>query len=445
MSSPPRDPTDGGAGHAPAASRGRPALAWRSRNVVLLGLVSLLTDTATEIILPLLPVFLTTSLGAGALAIGWIEGLADATASVLKLLAGRWADRLGRHRPLVLAGYAISSCARPFVAATTSVWQVLAVRMTDRVGKGIRTSPRDALLAASVPPEAHAAAFSLHRAMDHAGAVLGPLLAAAYLTWVSQDLRPLFWLTAIPGAAALLVLWLFVEEARPVREPIAGSESRTDSSPLAWATTPAAPELASPAADEAAVPPLDRVQLLRFLVPLALFTLGNASDVFLLLRAGGARAPLATLPLLWMGLHVVKSAASIPSGRLADRVGRRRVIALGWCVYAAVYSGFAYAETPAQIWGLFLVYGLYHGLSEGPERALIAACAPPRARGTSFGWFHLTLGALSLAASLLFGALWESFGARSAFLTSAALALLAVVALGLLRPAGATPAAAHSM
>jgi len=385
----------------------RPPASWLNRNVVLLGVVSLLTDTASEMIVPLLPLFLTSTLGAGALALGWIEGLADATASVLKLLSGRWADGLGRNRPLVVAGYAISSCVRPFVAAAAAVWHVLALRVADRTGKGIRTSPRDALLAASVPERERGAAFGLHRAMDHAGAVIGPLLAAGFLAFVSQDLRLLFWLTAIPSAAAVLVVWLGVEEAAP------GPDDEEQ------------PEQPDPARDR---------RLLRFLAPLALFTLGNASDVFLLLKAGGTRASLATLPLLWMGLHVVKTAASVPGGRLADRVGRRRVIGAGWVLYALVYAGFAFAGGQAAIWVLFLVYGLYHGLTEGAEKALIAEIAPRRRQGTTFGWYHFTLGVLTLAASVLFGTIWELAGSRAAFLTSAGLAIAAVVSLAILRP-----------
>lgn len=398
--------------HPAPTNTARTPAPWRNRNVVMLGVVSLLTDIASEMVIPLLPFFLTTTLGAGALALGWIEGLADASASVLKLFSGRWADRLGRNRPLVLAGYAISSAVRPLVATATAAWHVLAVRVTDRAGKGIRTSPRDALIAGSVESRAHATAFALHRAMDHTGAVLGPLLAAGFLAFVSQDLRVLFWLTAIPGAAAVLVLWLGVREtATPERLP----EDRTS----AAATEP---------------PGEANRRLVRFLVPLGLFTLGNASDVFLLLKAGGARAPLTTLPLLWMGLHVVKTAASVPGGRLADRVGRPRVIAAGWIFYAAVYAGFAFAESQPAIWGLFLVYGLYHGLTEGAEKALVAQIAPPRKRGTAFGRYHFTLGMLTLAASVLFGAIWELAGSRAAFLTSAALAVVAVMALVILRP-----------
>ena len=377
------------------------------RNVLILGFVSFFTDVASEMVIPLLPIFLTSVLGATALAVGWIEGLADATASLLKLLSGRWSDRLGRRRPLVIAGYTLSSIVRPFIALAASAWHVLLVRVVDRIGKGIRTSPRDALLAASAPPELHASAFGLHRAMDHLGAVVGPLCAAGFLAFVSQDLRTLFWLTAIPSAAAVLVVVVAVRE------------------PPALSTPP--PARASGSSR----------RLLRLLVPLGLFTLGNASDVFLLLKAGAERAPLTTLPLLWMGLHVVKVLASLAGGRLADRWDRRWTIVVGWLFYAAIYAGFAFADDPFVVAALFLAYGIYHGLTEGAERALVAELVPAVRWGSGFGWYHLTLGALALAASVLFGALWTRFGSHVAFLTSAALAVLAAIALVATRSASA--------
>lgn len=396
----------GAAPKPPAA--GRPE--WLTANVVALGVVSLLTDTASEMVIPLLPVFLTTVLGAGPLALGWIEGAADAVASVLKLASGRWSDRSGRRRPFVLAGYTLSTVSRPLVAVAGVAWHVLAVRVLDRTGKGLRSSPRDALLAASVPAEQRGAAFGLHRAMDHAGAVAGPLIAFAVLTVWTADLRTLFWLSAVPGVLAVVAIVLGVREAEPED-----------------ADAPAPP---TPATDR----PSPRTGLVRVLVPIGLFTLGNASDVFLLLKASESRASLTSLPLLWMGLHVVKSLASVPGGRLADALGRRRLIAAGWIVYAAVYVGFAFAEAQWAVWGLFVVYGLYHGLTEGAERALVAELVPAARRGTGFGWYHLTVGLGGLAASVSFGAIWQLAGSAAAFLTSAALALVAVVALAALAP-----------
>jgi len=385
---------------------------WITRNVVVLGVVSLLTDASSEMIIPLLPAFLTGVLGAGALALGLIEGVADATASVLKLLAGQWSDRYGRRRPFVIGGYVLSSAVRPLVALATAAWHVLAVRTMDRVGKGLRTSPRDALIAGSVPPSAYGAAFGFHRAMDHAGAVVGPLIAAAFVAWVSTDLRTLFWLAAIPAALAVVAV-------------IGAREQASQPAPPEADTTRAQP-----------TPPTEakNVGSARWLVPIGVFTLGNASDVFLLLKAGGVRAPLATLPLLWMGLHVVKSLTSIPGGRLADRCGRRRVLGLGWLVYAAIYAGFALAQSPHVVAVLFVVYGLYHGLTEGAERALIAELVPAARWGRGFGWFHLTQGVLALAASVLFGALWKYVGSDVAFLTGAALALGAAILLAVLGP-----------
>ncbi len=391
-----------------------PARSWRARNVVLLGFVSLLTDVASEMIIPLLPFFLTSVLGAGALALGWIEGAADGTASILKLVAGRLSDRSGRRTPLVRGGYAIASVARPLVAFATHPWHVLAVRVTDRIGKGLRSSPRDALIADSVVPEQRAAAFSLQRAMDHTGAVLGPLFAAAFLSWWSTDLRTLFLISAIPGAAAVLVLVVGVREA----------------------ATPVPPRQV-PRGEGAAG---ERGTLLRLLVPLGLFTLGNASDVFLLLKAGAERASLTTLPLLWMALHIVKVAASLFGGRVADRWGRTNTIVSGWVFYALVYVGFAAATSQESIWLLFGAYGVYYGLTEGPERALVAELVPRGRFGSGFGWYYLTLGLLTVLASILFGGLWELYGSRVAFLVSAALALVAAVCLICLRPERKRPA-----
>ncbi len=383
------------------AAFSRPARTWLSRNIILLGLVSLFTDAASEMMVPLLPVFLTGVLGAGAMALGWIEGVADAAASVLKLLSGRWADRMGRHRPLVAGGYLLSATARPLIALAGAPWHVLALRLVDRVGKGLRTSPRDALIAASVAPAERGAAFGLHRSMDHLGAVIGPLVAAAVLAFWTDNLRLIFALAAIPGAAAVLIVLLGVREA-----------------PAAGQPTNDRPERSRP-----------KGGLPRLLVPLGIFTLGNSSDVFLLLKAGAIGAPLVSLPLLWTALHVVKTIASFLGGHLADRWGRRRTVAMGWLVYAAVYVALAFAESQAAIWALFIAYGAYHGLTEAPERALVAEIVAPTRRGTGFGIYHLTLGVLTLAANVLFGALWSAWGSRTAFLTGAALALAATACL----------------
>lgn len=368
-----------------------------TRNVVLLGVVSLLNDASSEMVMPLLPVFLAIELGAGGTALGAIEGIADAVASVLKLLAGRWSDRVGRARPFVVAGYGLAALARPFVALATSAGHVLAVRVTDRVGKGLRTAPRDALLAASVDPADRGAAFGFHRSMDHAGAVVGPLLALGVLLFVTRDLRTLFALAAVPGAVAAAVVLLGVREA-------------------------AAPAPDAPAED-------GRPDLWRLLVPVALVTLGTASDAFLMLKAGiDGDAPLESLPVLWLLLHVVRTSIVAPAGRLADRIGARAVVAAGWAVRAALLAALALASDPWVTAALVVAFGL-GGVAEGGERKLVAAWVGARKRGAAFGWYHAVVGLCALPASLGFGLLWDHVDPAVAFGVSAGVSLAAAGAL----------------
>lgn len=392
---------------------------WLTRNVFAVGLVSLLTDAASEMVLPLLPVFLTTTLGGGAMALGWIEGLADAVASALKLVSGQWADRLGRNQPLMLLGYGISTVARPFVALAQAPWHVLAVRVTDRVGKGIRSSPRDALLSHAVAPAQRGAAFGFHRAMDHAGAVVGPTIAFLFLRFVSGDLRHLFLLSAIPGVLAVLAVAAGVRDQPLAREP---------------APAPSVATAPPPPPAVAAAAPADLGRLLTLLAPLAIFTLGKASETFLLLKAGTQSASLTTLPLLWIGLHVVKSTCSFRGGVLSDRLGRGAVIGTGWALHVVVYAALGFATSPAAVTALFLAYGVPAGLTEGAEKALVSSLAPKRGQGTGFGWYHLTLGLSALLASVVFGALWDVFGPRTAFLAGAAVSALGLALFVKLRP-----------
>jgi MFS family permease len=263
--------------------------------------------------------------------------------------------------------------------------------------------------------------------MDHAGAVLGPLFATVALLWWQVDLRTVFWLAGVPGAICVLVLVFGVREADPSDLPAAPANDQG-----ARAAAPDPP--VTDGGPNGGLAPL--------LVPLGLFTLGNASDVFLLLKAGESRASLTTLPLLWVALHVVKSSTSVVGGQLADRFGRRRLIGIGWVIYALIYAGFAYAETPVAVWTLFIVYGVYFGLTEGAEKALVAELAPRAKWGAAFGLYHLTMGLLALGASVLFGALWDAYGSAAAFLTSSALALAAVACLALMSPRAATGGAA---
>lgn len=372
-------------------------------NVLILGLVSFLTDVSSEMIYPLLPLFLTAVLGAGPALLGAIEGVAESTAALLKLVSGIWSDRLRRRKPLVLAGYGLSSLARPLVAVATGPLAVLAIRFADRIGKGVRTSPRDALIADSVGPGLRGRAFGFHRAMDHAGALFGPLLAAVLLaTWVS-DLRIVFALAAIPGALALLLIVL------KVRESAAGELAPRPGGGF-WTLVP-------------------RGTLRRYLLILFLFTLGNSTDAFLLLRAGELGVSAAHIPLLWAFFHVVKMGSVYPFGALSDRLGRRGMILAGWVVYALAYLGFARAQDAWQIWALFAFYGLFYGLTEGTEKALLADLAAPAERGAAFGWYNCAVGIGALPASLLFGALWQLAGPQAAFGFGAGLAALAALLL----------------
>jgi MFS family permease len=372
-----------------------------TRNVLLLGVVSFFADVASDMVVPLLPAFLLT-LGAGASFLGLVEGVAEAIAAVFKYLSGRWADRSRRLLPLAALGYALPAAVRPLLALAAAPWHVLALRATDRVGKGIRTSPRDKLLAASAPQGRLAEAFAFHRGLDHAGAALGPLAAAALLALWPGELRRVFLVAAIPGAVAVLVL-LLVREKDGAR---------------------AAPGPTAAAAPEGASAPLARVPP-RLLLAIGLFTLGNSTDALLLLRAQSLGVPTAQLPLLWTLLHVVRSLTSWPLGRTSDRLGRRGALAAGWLWYAACYAGFALATAPSHAWLLFGAYGLVAGLAEGSERALVAAAVPPDQRGRALGLYNLVSGAGLLMASILAGLLWDRASPQAALGVGAALAALA--------------------
>ncbi|HEY2025700.1 MAG TPA: MFS transporter [Gemmatimonadaceae bacterium] len=379
------------------------------RNVIALGTVSLLTDVSSEMIYPLLPVFLTVVLGANASFIGAIEGAAESTAALLKLASGWWSDRVRRRKPLVVLGYGIATLMRPLVAIARSASQVLLIRVADRVGKGIRNAPRDALIAESVDPSIRGRAFGFHRAMDHVGGVLGPLIAFAVLTWKIAPIRAVFWLAAIPGALSFLVLVIFVRDI-----------PRETSAPMH-----ASPDLRRPLG----------ARFWRVLAVILLFTLGNSTDAFLLLRANQLGVPVALAPILWAALHVVKAVSSTPGGALSDRIGRRPTLIAGWTLYAAVYFAFAAARRPWHAWALFAVYGVFFGLTEGSERALVADLVGPERRGTAFGWYNLAIGLGALPASLLFGYVWDRAGASTAFVMGASLALAAAVGLAFVAPA----------
>lgn len=391
----------------PSSPAVRPRLRL-GRNVLALAAVSFLTDVSSDMTYPLLPVFLATVLGASATAVGAIEGAAESVAALLKLASGWLSDRMPRRKPLVLAGYTIASVIRPLIGLAQSVSQVLAIRVTDRLGKGIRGAPRDALIADSVDPAIRGRAFGFHRAADHAGAVVGPLLAFVLLRWMGLDLRTVFLLTAIPGALAVLMLIFGVREV-PRSAPDKGGKGlnlRVSLGRRFWA----------------------------YLGVLFLFTLGNSTDAFLLLRAGQLGVAPALVPILWAMLHVVKALSSTPGGILSDRLGRKPLIVAGWFLYAAVYFAFGRASEEWQAWALFAVYGIYFGLTEGVEKALVADLVTAERRGAAFGWYNLAIGVGALPASLLFGALWDRWGSTTAFDFGALLALVAAVGMAVVAP-----------
>jgi MFS family permease len=386
------------------------------RNVFAISLVSLLNDASSEIIYPFLPLFLALTLGASPFAIGVIEGGAESVSGLLKLFFGYYSDRRGRRKGLVVFGYGLASVTRPLLGLASSWPQVLFIRLTDRVGKGVRSAPRDAMIADAALPGERGLAFGFHRAMDHAGAVVGPLLGYAILSIVAEDrgsptagdYRTLFLLASIPALGAVLVASLFVREAPR------GRRAEVEAATLRFSLRGYDGNFK------------------RFLCIVALFTLSNSSDAFLLLRAQEAGVSTVTIPLLWAALHIFKVGSSLVGGALSDRLGRRTLIVSGWLLYAAVYAGFAFVSTAGGAWVLFLVYGLYFGLVEGSEKALVADLVRAEQRGTAYGLYNLAFSITVLPASLLMGALWQWRGAATAFLVSASVGAAAALLLALL-------------
>jgi MFS family permease len=371
------------------------------RAVVVLGLVSFLTDLSSEMIYPLLPLFLSSVLGATALELGVIEGVAEATASLLKVVSGVWTDRARKRKPLIVAGYSLSGFFRPLIALARTWHFVLFLRFVDRVGKGIRSSPRDALIADVTPPEQRGASYGFHRAMDHAGAVVGPLVASALLMIPGVTLRQVFGLAVVPAIITVAVLLI------GVKEPAAKS-----------VTERKAPHLIH-----------DWQEMGRtfhlLLAALFVFTLGNSTDAFILVRLSNAGVSAKWIAALWSAHHVIKMVCTYYGGRFSDRHGRRAAMVSGWVYYGLIYLAFAFVESQAALIAVFLLYGVYFGLVEPSERALVADMAPERLRGTAFGYYHFTVGVGALPASLIFGVIWQRFGVQAAFITGAALALVA--------------------
>lgn len=402
----------------PPLKNGLPGL-WRRyrslpRNVFAISLVSLLNDASSEIIYPLLPIFLALTLGASPAVVGLIEGTAESISSLLKLFAGYFSDRRGKRKVFVVLGYALANFIRPLLAFATTWYEVLLVRVTDRVGKGIRSAPRDAMIADAVAPADRGMAFGLHRAMDHTGAVVGPLIGFLLVSLIAanrnaptaREFTKIFLLASIPAIAAVLVVSFFVKETPVRRDATQLITGKPDLSLREFSGN-----------------------FKKFLLIVALFTLSNSSDAFLLLRAQTAGVSVAMIPLLWAMLHVSKVLSSLLGGHLSDLLGRLRLIGSGWLLYAAVYAGFAFVNNPISCWILFLVYGIYFGLAEGAEKALVADLVKPEQRGTAYGLYNLAFGITVLPASLLMGALWKWWGAPTAFLVSAVIGSTAALLL----------------
>ena len=401
-------------------------------NVLAMGLVSLFTDASSEMINPLLPIFISglVPVGLAAVYVGLMAGITETVASVLKIFSGRISDRLGKRKALVIVGYGLSTVCRPLMGLAGAGWQVIALKFGDRVGKGVRTSPRDALISDSVGLEYRGLAFSFHRVMDHAGAIIGAVLAVLVLfaflgnlLWTGHEevattkemhaLRWLFAIALVPGLVAMVALVFKVREIKPQADP-----------PSAGAGHPPRARLPG--------------RFYLFVSVVTLFALGNSSDLFLLYYAKTRFPEFGILQImgLWVLLHVSKIVFSVPGGILSDRVGRRPIIVAGWLVYALVYLGLAQAGAEWHVWALIAAYGFYYGMTEGVEKALVADFVPSRFRGTAYGIYHGAVGIAALPASLLFGVLWKYFndlrpglGPQVAFSVGAALAGLAAVLL----------------
>lgn len=386
------------------------------RNVFTLGVVSFLTDLSSEMTLTILPLFLANVLGVRTPVIGLIEGLAETTASLTKVFSGWFSDRTGDRKWLTTAGYGLSAISKPFLYFAGSWGLVLGVRVADRLGKGVRTSPRDALIADSTPPQRRGLSFGFHRAADTAGAVCGLALAAA-IVFFSQHLdvkleastyRTMVLVGIVPGLLSVLALILFVRE--PKKETAAARP----------------PSLSLHGFD---------TRFKVFLAIIVLFTLGNSSDAFLILRAQNLGSSVLQIFVLLTTFNLLYAVVATPAGALSDRIGRRRLIVAGWAVYGAIYLGFALADAVWQVWVLYIAYGLYYGLAEGSARALVADIVSPAQRGTAYGVYNAAVGLMAFPASFIAGLLWQGagpwpgFGPSAPFLFGAALAFLAVVLL----------------
>jgi MFS family permease len=380
------------------------------KNIFFAGLVSFFMDVSSEMVYPLVPLFLSNALGVNKLLIGLIEGIAESTASILNVFSGWWSDRIGRRKGLLIAGYATSTLSRPIMAAAHSWPQVLISRFADRVGKGIRTAPRDAIIAESSEPEYLSRSFSFHRSMDTMGAVIGPLLALLLLQLFASSYRTVFWLSMVPGMIAVFIIIAFITES--------GSSTRIKRK--------SSFSLNLKAIDGKA----------RFFILIAtVFALGNSSDMFLILKAQHAGIPASVIPGVYLLFNLIYSISALPAGIVADRFGKKRVILTGFVLFAALYYGFAVATTTTAIWFLFGFYGLFMGLTEGIQKAFFATIIPPQLKATAFGVYSTAVGISKLPASLIAGLLWDKgspamtfyFGATTSVISAMLFIMLIII------------------
>jgi MFS family permease len=369
-------------------------------NIIALGMVSLFTDISSEMVYPYIPA-LIQSCGGGPAMLGLIEGIAEATASILKAFSGWFSDKAGKRKSLVFIGYFVSAVSKPLLGVS-KVWPlVLGFRFLDRFGKGVRTAPRDAILADSASGAKMGRAFGLHRAMDTAGAAIGPLIGFTLISYAGFGFRSLFFWAVIPAIIALVIILGWVKEIRPERKDAEFQFQFRDLQP----------------------------DFYRYLVVSLFFVLGNFSNAFLILKAQETGVALAYLTLIYLLYNMVYSLVSYPAGILSDRIGRKKTIAISYFIFALVYLGFAFASCPLHVWLLFAAYGVFDGLNNGVQRAYVADLVPSEKRATAYGIYHAATGAAMLPASLVAGLLWKAYSPSAAFLAGAGLALAALVLL----------------
>jgi MFS family permease len=371
------------------------------KNVTITGFVSFFMDISSEMIYPLVPLFLANVLGVNKSIIGLIEGIAESTASLLKVFSGWFSDRIGNRKWLMVLGYGISTLSRPILALAAGWHHVMGFRFVDRFGKGIRTAPRDAIVAESTEKAHLGKAFGFQRAMDTFGAVLGPAIAFFLLGIFSNDYRIVFWLSMIPGGFSVLLIILFITEKKKT------NVKRSQRSKLTRSQFDG--------------------RFKAFVLIAAVFAVGNSSDVFLILRAQQLGIPAVTIPVIYLMFNLVYSLSSIPAGMAADRFGRRRVILLGFILFALVYYGFAAAESTAAVWVLFGLYGIFMGLTEGVQKAFLATIIPSDFKATAFGIYNTAVGLAMLPASLIGGLLWDRVSPAATFYYGSATAAVAAL------------------